>query len=56
MLVAGDEISRTQNGNNNAYCQDNELSWLHWEKQDKELLQFYAEADSLLSETSLLYT
>jgi glycogen operon protein len=40
MLVAGDEISRTQNGNNNAYCQDNELSWLHWEKQDKELLRF----------------
>ena len=40
MLVAGDEISRTQNGNNNAYCQDNELSWLHWEKQDKELLSF----------------
>jgi len=40
MLVAGDEISRTQNGNNNAYCQDNELSWLHWGKQDKELLHF----------------
>jgi isoamylase len=40
MLVAGDEISRTQNGNNNAYCQDNEVSWLNWEKQDKELLDF----------------
>jgi glycogen operon protein len=31
MLVAGDEMCRTQNGNNNAYCQDNELSWLHWD-------------------------
>ena len=31
MLVAGDELGRTQHGNNNAYCQDNELSWLDWE-------------------------
>jgi isoamylase len=30
MLLAGDEIGRTQYGNNNAYCQDNELSWMHW--------------------------
>jgi isoamylase len=30
MLVAGDEMSRTQQGNNNAYCQDNEISWLDW--------------------------
>ena len=28
MLVAGDELGRTQRGNNNAYCQDNEISWL----------------------------
>ncbi|NDK57491.1 glycogen debranching protein GlgX [Pontibacter fetidus] len=40
MLVAGDEMSRTQNGNNNAYCQDNEISWLNWEKADKQLLDF----------------
>ncbi|RAU82524.1 glycogen debranching protein GlgX [Pontibacter arcticus] len=40
MLVAGDEISRTQKGNNNAYCQDNEISWLNWEEADKELLEF----------------
>ncbi|MDD1452973.1 alpha-amylase family glycosyl hydrolase [Sphingomonas sp. H160509] len=32
MLVAGDELGRTQNGNNNAYCQDNEISWLDWNK------------------------
>ncbi len=30
MLLAGDELGRSQNGNNNAYCQDNELSWLDW--------------------------
>lgn len=40
MLLAGDEISRTQKGNNNAYCQDNEISWLNWKKADKELLEF----------------
>ncbi len=40
MLLAGDEVSRTQNGNNNAYCQDNEISWLNWEKADKDLLKF----------------
>ena len=40
MLVAGDEISRTQEGNNNAYCQDNEISWLNWAGADKKLLKF----------------
>ncbi|TPE46284.1 glycogen debranching protein GlgX [Pontibacter mangrovi] len=40
MLVAGDELSRTQSGNNNAYCQDNEISWLNWQEADKELLTF----------------
>jgi isoamylase len=40
MLVAGDEVSRSQQGNNNAYCQDNEISWLNWEKADKDLLSF----------------
>ena len=40
MLLAGDEISRTQRGNNNAYCQDNEISWINWEKADKNLLDF----------------
>ncbi len=40
MLVAGDEISRTQGGNNNAYCQDNEISWLNWDKADTGLLEF----------------
>jgi isoamylase len=40
MLPAGDEMGRTQQGNNNAYCQDNELSWLDWEGADEELLAF----------------
>jgi isoamylase len=40
MLVAGDEFGRTQQGNNNAYCQDNEISWINWDNQDKELLNF----------------
>lgn len=31
MILAGDEFGQTQNGNNNVYCQDNELSWLHWD-------------------------
>jgi glycogen operon protein len=40
MLLAGDEISRTQKGNNNAYCQDNDISWLDWTSADVELLEF----------------
>jgi isoamylase len=42
MLLAGDELSHTQNGNNNTYCQDNELTWLNWELNDeqKDFLEF----------------
>jgi glycogen operon protein len=40
MLLAGDEAGRTQNGNNNAYCQDNEISWLDWEQIDQDLHAF----------------
>ncbi|HUZ53489.1 MAG TPA: glycogen debranching protein GlgX, partial [Streptosporangiaceae bacterium] len=40
MLLAGDESGRTQRGNNNAYCQDNEISWLDWEHVDGALLDF----------------
>jgi isoamylase len=40
MLLAGDEFGNTQYGNNNAYCQDSELSWLKWDQADNELLQF----------------
>lgn len=40
MILGGDEIGRTQQGNNNAYCQDNELSWYDWEHIDAQLLDF----------------
>jgi isoamylase len=40
MLLGGDEIGRSQNGNNNGYCQDNEISWFDWESADKDLLEF----------------
>ena len=42
MLVAGDEFRRTQKGNNNAYCQDNEISWLNWalQEQNTDLIRF----------------
>jgi isoamylase len=36
MLCGGDELSHTQKGNNNAYCQDNELTWLNWELDDRQ--------------------
>ncbi len=40
MLLGGDEMGRTQHGNNNAYCQDNEISWYDWESVDEPLLAF----------------
>jgi isoamylase len=43
MLLAGDELGRTQQGNNNTYCQDNELSWLDWEHADDSLIAFTVE-------------
>ncbi len=44
MIVGGDEFGRTQNGNNNAYCQDNEISWFHWDHQpwQNQLKEFTA--------------
>ncbi len=40
MLLAGDEVGRSQNGNNNAYCQDSEISWFNWHDADRDLLEF----------------
>src|SRR5437868_5749746 len=42
MLLMGDEVRRTQSGNNNAYCQDNELSWFDWSLRDRhaDVLRF----------------
>jgi isoamylase len=49
MLLAGDELYRTQNGNNNAYCQDNEISWVDWSglAADDSLLQFVRQLSAL---------
>jgi len=40
MILAGDELGRTQTGNNNAYCQDNAVSWVDWSAVDEEMLAF----------------
>lgn len=42
MLTAGDELGRTQGGNNNAYCQDNAVSWVDWTRTDTALCNFAA--------------
>ena len=55
MLVAGDEIGRTQRGNNNGYCQDNELSWLDWEHMDEDLLDFVRGLIKLRSEHRIFH-
>ncbi len=40
LLLGGDELGRTQRGNNNAYCQDNEITWFDWSAVDQDLLRF----------------
>src|SRR5687768_1019482 len=42
MLLHGDELSRTQDGNNNTYAQDSEISWVHWDDADRPLIEFTA--------------
>ncbi len=42
MILSGDEMGRTQRGNNNAYCQDNDRSWLQWESADADLVAYTA--------------
>lgn len=57
MLLAGDEMGRTQKGNNNAYCQDNEINWLDWESDDiyaQELTPFVASLSQLRQRFSML--
>jgi glycogen operon protein len=53
MLVAGDELGRSQQGNNNAYCQDNALSWLDWETADAALIAFVQRLIKLRNEHPL---
>ncbi|MGZ5392485.1 MAG: glycogen debranching protein GlgX [Mycobacterium sp.] len=47
LLLGGDEFGRTQRGNNNAYCQDNEISWFDWSTVDRRLLRFTTELIAL---------
>ncbi len=47
MILGGDELGRTQGGNNNAYCQDNEISWFDWDAVDQDLLAFTSELIAL---------
>src|SRR5271168_4075856 len=47
LLSGGDELGRTQQGNNNAYCQDNEITWFDWTTVDRELLDFTTELIAL---------
>ena len=54
MLLGGDELGRTQQGNNNAYCQDNEISWYHWDTVDTELLEFITDLIRLRREHASL--
>lgn len=57
MLLAGDELGRTQQGNNNAYCQDNEINWLNWDDKaaySEELTPFVASLSQLRSRFPML--
>jgi isoamylase len=56
MLLSGDEIGRTQKGNNNAYCQDNEISWVDWklDKPRREVLEFTRCVIRLMNEHPVL--
>ncbi len=48
MLLGGDEMLRSQYGNNNAYCQDNKISWLHWKTTQKARADMYAFVERLI--------
>ena len=50
MICHGDELGRTQGGNNNGYCQDNEITWIDWASADTELLEFTRTVSRLRAE------
>jgi glycogen operon protein len=56
MVLSGDEFGNSQQGNNNAYCQDNALSWLNWEdlEENQELLHFFRKVIALRKAHSVL--
>ncbi len=47
MICHGDELGRTQGGNNNGFCQDNEITWVHWDKADADLVEFTRSVSAL---------
>src|SRR5205823_2952408 len=56
MVLGGDEMGRTQHGNNNAYCQDNQISWMNWEpsSQGQNLLGFARRVLAIVQENPVL--
>ena len=50
MIAHGDELGRTQQGNNNTYAQDSEISWMHWDDADEGLIEFTAAVAALRAE------
>ncbi|MEP2532317.1 glycogen debranching protein GlgX [Shimia sp.] len=54
MLLAGDELGRSQRGNNNTYCQDNQTSWIAWDTADQDLLAFVRKLIAIRRETPVL--
>jgi glycogen debranching enzyme GlgX len=55
MISHGDELGQTQAGNNNAYCQDNELTWIDWENADQQLIDWTRRLIKLRSEQPVLH-
>lgn len=53
MILAGDEFGQTQGGNNNTYAQDNDISWLHWDKADDRLIDAVSTLSALRKELAL---
>ncbi len=56
MILGGDEFMRTQKGNNNAYCQDNEISWFNWDqlKQNSDIFEFFKKAIAFTKRYTIL--
>ncbi|KAE9539246.1 glycogen debranching protein GlgX [Ursidibacter maritimus] len=54
MILAGDELGHSQQGNNNSYCQDNPITWIDWQKADQSLIDYVAEVIQLRKQIPLL--
>ena len=54
MILAGDELGNSQGGNNNAYCQDNEIGWVNWDDTDAEFLEFCRKIIKFRAHTPIL--